>query len=130
MKKIFTLLVGLGAVTGVFAQRSNPYADRSSSHDVVVNNGDRNYNDGRSHYDTYNYSNADRDLAIQRINRDFDARVRDIQYNRWMRPREKDYQIRSLEGQRRQQIEAVKDRFQNNRNGHDNDNHGRSNGRW
>ena len=89
MKKIFTLFLGLGAVTGVFAQRSNPYSDRSSSHDVVVNNSnDRGYSGG-AHYDNYNYSNADRDRDIQRINREFDAKVRDIQYNRWMRPRER-----------------------------------------
>lgn len=130
MKKILTLFIALGAAGGVFAQHSNPYPDRGPSHDVILGGGnDRTvYNNDNSRYDSY-YSAKERDRETQRINREFEARIRDVERNRWMRPSEKSYQIRLLEQQRWQQVQAVKNRFQNNRNRYD-DPYERKNRRW
>jgi hypothetical protein len=133
MKKMLTLSIALVAVTGAFAQYSRSYPDRAESRDVILGNGgnDRSvYNNGNSRYDGYIFSAKERDVEIQRINRDFDARARDLQRNWRMRASGKNYQVRLLEQQRRQQVQAVRDRFQDSRNRYKNNSSSRANRRW
>ena len=133
MKRILTLSIALIAVTGAFAQKSNSYPNRGNDRDVILG-GDNNrsvYNNGSSRYNNgYTFSARERDVEIQRINREFDYKIRDVEQARRMRSSEKNYQIRLLEQQRRQQVKAVKDRFQDSRNQYNNSSYSRNDRRW
>src|ERR1043165_2580901 len=113
MKKILTLLIAVGAVIGAQAQYSHPYPDgRDNDRDVILGQrNDRSY-DNNSRYN-YSFSARERDEQINRINREFDKRIRDIQRDRRLRYDEKSYQTRRLEDQRREEIRQVWERFRN-----------------
>ncbi|MDB5206635.1 MAG: hypothetical protein JWR72_1710 [Flavisolibacter sp.] len=139
MKKILTLSIALVAVTGAFAQYPNSYPNRTENRDVILGGGtnDRTvYDNGNSRYDNnsrYNNNNSsakERDFEIQRINREFDYKIRDVQSARRMRSSEKSYQVRLLEQQRRQQVQAVRDRFQGSRNRNNSNPYARNDRRW
>lgn len=132
MKKMITLSIALIAVTSVFAQYPNSYPNSTERRDVILGGGNNRevYNNSGSRYDAYNFSAKERDSEIQRINREFEYRMRDVQRDRWMRSSEKSYQTRLLEQQRRQQLKAVKDRFQNSRNRYNNNSYSRTDRRW
>ena len=129
MKRILTLAIALGAIVSANAQFAHTYpADRNDSRDVI--SGSNQPYEKTARYNTYNFSERERDMQLERINRDFELRIRQVQYDRWMRSNEKRYQVQRLEDQRREEIRQVWDRFKNNRNGyHDNDNR-RNDHRW
>jgi hypothetical protein len=133
MKKIFALIVALGAMTAVFAQH------RQESRDVIlgqpdrgVYNNDRGYNNGR-------YDVRDRDEQIQRIRREYNWRIESVQRDRYLRKAEKRRQIRFLENERDARIREVMQRFSNRNYGgydnrrdrdHDDRDYGRNNSRY
>lgn len=128
MKRILTVLFLLGTVTSVFAQ-----SGRNSSRDVVLGQENRGgvYNDGR--YGGYGdgvFSARERDMMIQRINREYDSRIWAVKRDRYMRNGEKNRQIRFLERERREEIRRVNDRFERSRYRGNNSRSGRNNGRW
>ena len=129
MKKIFTLMIVLGAVIVANAQPPHTYPDgRYDSRDVVLGR-----NDNRPYDNNVRYGNAmnerERDRLIERINRDFDQQIRRVQYDRWLRPVEKDFQIRRLESQRRDAVRDVWDRYRNSNRRYD-DHYPQNNRRW
>src|SRR4051812_48824880 len=120
MKKVFTFLVALGAITVAQAQSSRSYPDdRYHDKDVVLGQqNNRVYNDN-SRY-TYSFSERDRDKEIDRINRDYDKRINKIERDRRMSSYDKNYAIRRLDDQRREDLRQIGDRFRNPNNSYNN----------
>jgi hypothetical protein len=144
MKRILTLLFAVGAITVAQAQSSRSYPDDRYGRDVIL--GDRNdrndrvdRNDGtyenNSRY-SYSFSARDRDKQIDRINREYDKRIRQVERDRYIRSYEKSAQIRRLEDQKRQEVAQVWERFRSNNNSHadnryrNNSNNNNNNRRW
>jgi hypothetical protein len=133
MKRILIVLFMLGAFTSVFAQ-----SGRGSSRDVVLgqpnhsgvySNDNRNDNNryGNNRYGSNgNMSERERDYQIQRINREYDARIWEVKRDRYLRNGERNRQIRFLEKQRREEIQQINERFSDSRSR----GNGRNNGRW
>ena len=119
MKKIFTLLLGMGSLTAVFAQSGHSRNDRNPSGDYG-NGRPQNqpqggvYDRQDRHSDDYSMM-RDRDAQIQRINWDFDNRIQSIKRDRFLRYGQKNRQIRMLENQRMEQIRQINDRFSRNK---------------
>ena len=108
MKRIFALLIALGAMTAVFAQGGY---DRRESREVIlgqpgrgVYNNDRGYNNGR-------YDIRDRDQQIQRIRREYDWRIESVRHDRYLRKAERKRQIRFLENERDARIRETMNRY-------------------
>lgn len=112
------LVIALGAMTAVFAQRG--YDRREESRDVVLgqpgnrdvygNNNNRGYNDG--------YMSArEREEQIQRIRRQYKWKIESVQHDRYLRKAEKKRQVRFLENERDARIREVWERYnRQNRN--------------
>jgi hypothetical protein len=113
MKKVFTLLFALGAMTAVFAQRG--YDRREESRDVILGQPNRSVYDNPRN-DGY-YSTRERDADIQRIAREYNWRIESVQHDRYLRRSEKKRQVRSLEMERDARIREVVQRYErHNRN--------------
>ena len=118
MKKLFALLLALGAMTAVFAQRG--YDRRDESRDVILGQQNRSvYNNNRSN-DGY-YTTRERDAQIERIRRDYDWRIQSVRNDRYLRKAEKKREVRLLENERDTRIRELIDRYNyynnsNNRN--------------
>ena len=137
MKRILTLLFAVGVITTVQAQTSRSYPnDRSAGRDVIL--GDRNDGIGRDdryegryeNNNRYSFSARERDKQIDRINRNYDKRIRQVERDRRLRSSERSYQIRRLEDQRRQEIREVWDRFQSRSHVHGDSRYNTNNRRW
>jgi hypothetical protein len=139
MKRILTLLLAVGTLTVTQAQSSRSYPnDRSTNRDVIL--GDRNdRNDRNDRYNkryenntrySYAFSARDRDKQIDRINKDYDKRIRQVERDRRMRSAEKSYKVRQLEAERRQEIREVWDRFQSRNNSHNDNRYNTDKRRW
>lgn len=108
MKKIFALMIALGAMTAVFAQGGY---DRRESRDIVLGQPNRGvYNNDHGYY-----SVRDRDEQIQRIRREYNWRIESVQRDRYLRKAEKRRQIRFLENERDARVREVMQSY-NNRN--------------
>lgn len=112
MKKIFTLLFSLGALTTVFAQsghnnNSRDVAGRYPDNRSIYNNDQRNDN----------YSSNSREIQILKINREFDAKIAHVKRDRYLRNGEKNREIRRLEMKRQEQLRMVNARFWNYKQG-------------
>jgi len=113
MKKVFALVLALGAMTAVFAQRG--YDRREGARDVIL--GQRNGNIYDGHRNDGYYSIRERDADIQRIRRDYNWKIESVQHNRYLRKAEKRRQIRFLENERDARIRQVIERYNySNRN--------------
>jgi hypothetical protein len=116
MKKLLALVLAIGAVTSVFAQRD--YDRRDDSRDVIL--GQQNpsvHNNNRSN-DGY-FSSRERDELIERINRNYHWKIQSVRNDRHLRNGEKRRQIRFLENERDAKIREVVERYNyynNNRN--------------
>lgn len=120
MKRIFTLLIALGAFAAANAQYSHDYPARGyDNRDVVYN---------RPYGNTFGFTARERDMQIDRINADYDQRIRKVGHSWFTSGREKEFRIQQLDAQRRDEIRMVWERFRNS-NTYD-DNHRRGNGRW
>jgi hypothetical protein len=130
MKKVFTFLVALGGFAVAQAQYSHGYPDdHNRDRDVVLGQGHESVYDNHSRY-AYSFSERDRDKQIDRINRDYDRQIRRIERDRWMSPYDKNFQIRRLEDQRREEIRIVWDRFRSSNNIYANGRYPQNNRRW
>jgi uncharacterized protein YxeA len=139
MKKILTLLIAVGAITVAQAQGSRSYPDDRNGRDVILGSQNDRYerndrNDrvyGNNSRYTYSFSARERDRQIERIDRDYDKRIRQVERDRYLRSYEKTSQIRRLEDQKRQEIAQVWERFRSSNNMHaDNRYQGNNNRRW
>lgn len=117
MKKVFALVIALGAMTAVFAQRG--YDRRNESRDVVLGQqGNKNVygKNNRSYNDGY-MSAREREEQIQRIRRQYKWKIESVQHDRHLRKAEKKRQIRFLENERDARIREVWERYnRQNRN--------------
>lgn len=120
MKRILTLLFAVGVITVVQAQNSRSYPDDRYGRDVIL--GDRNDRNDRTYESNSRYNNSfsskERDKQIDRINREYDKRIRQVEKDRYIRSYEKSAQIRRLEDQRRQEVAQVWQRFRGSYNQH------------
>ena len=125
MKKIMTLLVCLGAVTFASAQNTREMEDvkdiilgprksdgntRNGDKDVVLGRDDRRY-DERNRYP----SSTSRSTEANRINREYDAKIRSIENNRTLSRSEKERAIRQLESDRNRKLRQINERYDNDR---------------
>jgi hypothetical protein len=116
MKKLFALVIALGAMTSIFAQRG--YDRREDSRDVILGQQNRPvYNNNRSN-DGY-YNSRERDELIERINRNYHWKIQSVRNDRYLRNGEKKREIRLLENERDAKIREVVERYNyynNNKN--------------
>ncbi|MBO9681586.1 MAG: hypothetical protein J7502_02735 [Flavisolibacter sp.] len=126
MKKVFALVIALGAMTAVFAQRG--YDRRDESRDVILGQGNRNvYGNNNRGYNNGSYSKRERDEQIQRIRRQYNWKIESVQRDRYLRKAEKKRQVRFLERERDEKIREVIDRYNYYKN---NKNNNRTNRRY
>ena len=86
MKRLFALVLALGAMTAVFAQRG--YDRGNESRDVILGQQNRSvYNNNRSN-DRY-FSSRERDAQIERIRRNYNWRIQSVRNDRYLRNAEK-----------------------------------------
>ena len=116
MKKIFTLLLGMGSLTAVFAQSGHSRNERNQPGDYGYGQSQSRtiYDKPDRRNDDYSF-NRERDAQIQRINWDFDNRIQAIKRDWFMRNGQKMRQIRMLENQRMEQIRQTNERFSRSR---------------
>lgn len=130
MKRIFTILLALGALTAAQAQSSRSYPDdHNRDRDVILGQRNESVYNNNSRYD-YSFSERERDKMIDRINRDYDRQIRKVERDRRMRSSEKSYRVRRLEDQRREEIRRVWERYRNSSNTASNDRYRQNNRRW
>lgn len=98
MKKIITFLFFLGVVTVSFAQNGH---DRDG----------RTVNSPNGYYQRDHYFKADRELLIDKINREYDYKIRVIENDFALRRHQKKVAIRRLEGQREMQIRRINEQY-------------------
>jgi len=142
MKKLFTLLFTFGILTTVSAQYNNDnrnsrsdrndnngnYSKSQQGSEVNGRNNDRKdyaYND-RRYNDAFSMSSRERDFKIAKISRDYDYRIGSVSADRYLRPRERNWQIQNLQRQKYDEIRSVQSCFNDSRNRYSD---GRSN-RW
>lgn len=129
-----TLLVCLGVVTFASAQNTREMEDvkdiilgprksdgntRNGDKDVVLGrDGDRRY-DERNRYP----NSTSRSTEANRINREYDAKIRSIENNRTLSRAEKERAIRQLEADRNRKLRSLdsRDRRYNDRDDDDDD---------
>ena len=152
MKKIITLCFFTTLFASAFAQSKNRDWDNrntnnnpnwnSNTSKVYQNDMDRNGRPDRQ-YNNQSNSIAQRDLEIQRISRQYDYQIQQVNYDRSLSRREKKNEIKSLEAQKIQQVNRIStqnnnsvynnrynrnndynqnDRYNNNRRDNDRDN--------
>lgn len=110
MKKIFTLMLSLVIVAGAFAQYDRDYKNNPPRRDDGYG-----YNDHERFPD---FSIRQRDVMIDKINYDYNARIEAIKCDPRMWRNEKKRAIRRLEKERQYQISMVYAHF-NGRKMHD-----------
>jgi hypothetical protein len=101
MKKIIILLCCAGAFITSFAQYDRSHND---------GNGNYAYGKGAYHYDG-KYDHGERESRIEKINREFDFRVRSIENDFRLTPHQRRVQIRITERERATQIRILKRRY-------------------
>jgi len=118
MKKIFTLLFTAGLFTISYAQgnhghngdygRNEQYATTSNGH---YDNSDHDRYD-HNIYDQRNHSYANqRQIQMERINRNYYYKVMSIQQNRYMSRRQKKFAIRDAKNEMNYEIQMMNRRF-------------------
>jgi hypothetical protein len=128
MKRVFTILIALGAVTIAQAQSSRSYPE-SRDRDVILGQRNERVYDNNSRY-AYSFSERERDQQIDRINREYDKQIRKMERDRRLRSSEKSYQMRRLEDQRRDEIRQVWERYRSSNNSYNNGRYQQNNRRW
>jgi hypothetical protein len=117
MKKIFTLLLALGSLTAVFAQRDHTDPSNPYGHDKTVlasTSFPEKYDFNRRNAgNTYFSDQRAKDEQIKQVNYEFDRKVTAVKFDRHLRFNEKNRQIHLLEMQRSERIQQVMDHFRN-----------------
>lgn len=129
MKKLLTLFFAVGMFSLAQAQSSGSYPnDRSRNRDVILGNQNgRVYESPRSNQ---SLSERDRDREIDRINLAYDKQIRRVERDRRMRSGEKNYEIRRLEMQRRDEIRRVWEYYRNSNSRYNDSRYPQNNRRW
>jgi hypothetical protein len=134
MKKIITLLISTGIFTASYAQENHDHGNRYNRHDqyASASNGryDRDDDDERDDgyrrdgYQQRNQSYAyQRQIQIDRINREYSYKVMSIQQNPYMSNRQRRLAIRDAKKERNYQMQMIN----RNMNGYANNSYGSNN---
>ena len=123
MKKVFTIILAFAAITSASAQWQSKNDDRNRRDDDYVYNKNHKYekNDGRGIFkdkrneENSSYSVRERDAEINRINREYAARINRIENASYLKKGERNKQIRRLEQERKEEIRIVYSRYENRR---------------
>ena len=113
MKKIFTLLLAVGLISMAQAQPGagkNSRNDRRHNQSTVEKDYDKRYGDGRDNDRRYNGIMSpvrQRDLAIARVNREYDWKIQKVRNNVYKSRSKKRRQIRFLNDQRQREISRI-----------------------
>ena len=108
MKKIFILLLSVGAFATSFAQTGHQANDKKSNQYVT----NTQYKKIDSHRDNlYTFSAKERDMQIAKINSNFNLKVKSIVSNRRIKKSEKRMLIQKAQKEKDQQIDAVNAKF-------------------
>ncbi|MBK7374247.1 MAG: hypothetical protein IPJ02_01335 [Chitinophagaceae bacterium] len=120
MKKMFTLLISGLMFTTAFAQ-NGPKEEWNGKdrYDDPKDEGSKSFDkydkhDGRGN--TYYFTAREKDMQINRINREYDNRILAVQSRFFMSRYDKMRQVRFLEEQRNREIRMVMDKFYDRRN--------------
>ncbi len=151
MKKILTLLLSAGIFTASYAQGKHGHKDygrndqyTTTSHGRYDNNGrygnngryDNDDHDRDDRYQNGRYNRGNRSYAYQRqiqmdrINREYNYKIMSIQHNRRMTHRQKRLAIRDAKNQRNYQIQMLNRQmngYARNGYGYGNNGYGRDN---
>lgn len=136
MKKIITLLLSAGIFTASYAQENHRHNNDYNRNDQYASashgrydNGDHDRDDG---YRRDGFQQGDRSYSYQRqvqmdrINREYTYKVMSIQHNRYMSNREKRLAIRDAKKERNYQMQMIN----RNMNGYANNGYGRNNNNY
>ena len=104
-------MIILSAGSSVFAQGHRSDEARV----IVLDKGDRS----DSRYNDRNYfSERERNIAIERVSREYDSRIRWVDNDRRMSNRERKRTIRELEQEKRDAIRQINERYYRQNNGY------------
>ncbi len=108
MKKIFTVLLSVGAFATSFAQSGHRANDKKSNQ-YVTNSEYKKIDNHRDNL--YTFSAKERDMQIAKINNNFNLKVKSIVSNRGIRKNEKRVLIQKAQKEKDQQIATVNAKF-------------------
>ena len=121
MKKIFTILLAAGTFAVSSAQpgqKNSSYNDgKNAKHSTDVDyayQSPGNNNNKSVAYGNPPFSFREKEMQLQRINREYDQKIAYVKKNRRRNPWEKSKQIKTLENQRRYEISQVQHRYEKN----------------
>ncbi len=118
MKKFITLLFCSALFSSAFAQSNNHRNDWKYDNNRDNNNYDNRRDEWNNHhnntaYHNNRYSTEQRDQLIQRVSREYDYRIQQISYDRYLNRREKRHAIKSLQAQKAEQINRIYTEYNN-----------------
>ena len=119
MKKIITLLFCTAVLSSAFAQKNNRDDWKNNNNNRNEDQYNNNHHDdwkrdnGHTVYQNTRYSVAQRDQVIQRISREYDFKMQQVSYDRYMSRREKKRAIKTLQAQKTEQIRRVYAEYNN-----------------
>lgn len=121
MKKIITILLAAGTFAVSSAQpgqKNGSYNDSKNSKQPTgvdyAYQSPGNNNNKSVGYENSSFSFREKEMQLQRINREYDQQIAYIRKNRRMNAWEKSKQIKTLENQRRYEISKVQYRYEKN----------------
>ena len=112
MKKIITLLFSAGVFATSFAQTgSHQNNDKKNDQYVTTtsNTDFKKFDDHRNNI--YTFSAKERDQQINKINNDFNFKIKSIQNNRHITRRNKNEMIKKAQEEKAQQIKMAEAKF-------------------
>lgn len=112
MKKIFTLLLVAAGTIGIANAQSKFEKQDGYNKSTAF---DRNHgNNNFDRHDDY-FSLREKDAMILNINREFNHKIAEVKWNRYLNNREKKRMIKALEMERREKIVKVEQRYERSR---------------
>ncbi len=109
MKKIFTLVLLAAGTIGI-AKAQPKFEKQDNYNNSIAFDRDHGKN-GFDRHDNY-FSLKEKEAMIQNINREFNHKIAEVKWNRYLNSREKKRMIQQLEMDRRDQIVKVEQRYE------------------
>jgi hypothetical protein len=121
MKKIFTLLLSVGAFASSFAQTGHQNNNKKNDQ-YVTTRSNTDYKKFDDHRDNiYTFSAKERDMQIAKINNDFNFKIKSIKSNHRIKRSQKKMWIQKIQSEKDQQIQAVNAKYNSKYNAAFND---------
>ncbi len=112
MKKIFTLLFSVGAFATSFAQTGSHQNTDKRNDQYVTTKSNADFKKFDDHRDAiYTFTAKERDMQINRINYDFNLKVKSIINNRRTSKHAKQEMIQKAQKEKAQQFQIVNAKF-------------------